>query len=361
MPRLLGGAAVLVATSVAIAAAEPSLDKAKAAIDQSDYLGAQKALGDALAAGDNGPDQLVEIYKLTGTVAGALGDAKAAQDAFTRCLALDPKAVLPPGTSPKITKPFTAAKAALKGKEALKIKTETSGDPPSITVVVVSDPLQMIAKVRAIVVVDMKPEKTIDRASPGADSTTLQLPVGQRLDVRVAVLDDKGNRLAELGTKDVPIVIVGPKVTGTTTTTTATATTNTTVTTLLTTKKPEKDTKPPQKSWPLYLRWWLWGGAAVVVGGTGIYFGIDAVRAKNDLDELNRTSSNHTFDEALSVKHHVERSVLLANIGMIAGGAFAATAGVLYLIRPKSVSKERIAVGPLVTGGAGGVVLGGHF
>ena len=113
-----------------VAAEADAIDNAKAAVDRSDYLAAKTALQQALDAGGYTPDQLAEIYRLSGIVSGALGDAQAATQAFERCLALAPKATLPPGTSPKIMKPFEAAQAFYKSHQRVEVKTETATEPP---------------------------------------------------------------------------------------------------------------------------------------------------------------------------------------------------------------------------------------
>lgn len=340
--------AVVVSLAVALLAgpvhAAP-LDDAKAAVEASDYLKAKAALAEALAAGTSGREELAEIYRLSGIVAGALGDPKAATAAFERALALSPKVALPPGTSPKIGRPFAAAQAAAKKSGGpLEIRSETVAEPPSVTVIVAADPLQMIARVRATVIADGKPEQTFDR--PGSLRTTIELPAGARLDVRVAALDEQGNRLAELGSRDVPIVIVGkapppppPPV----------------VVAPVTPPPPP----PPRAARPLYLRWWLWGGAAIAFGGAATYFGIDTVIAKRELDDLNRNSVDHDFSEAKTVEAHARRSALLTNIGYGAAGALAVTAVVLYLTEPRSSRGERLTVAPVHGGGA--LVFGGRF
>lgn len=346
MPRLGGVVCTAILLTVAVAHADDKLERAKAALDASDYAAARSALDEALASGTNGPDQLAEAYRLSGIVRAALGDAKAAQEAFTRCLALTPKATLPVGTSPKIAKPFAAAQNYWKTREPLGLKTETTGaSPPTVTVIIASDPLSMIAKLRVYAVADDGAEKTIDHAA--LPRAVIELPVGERIDLRVAALDDKGNRLVEVGSKEVPIVVVGPKSTK---------------------PKPKPQQVPvpvrsgPVAKRPLYLQWWLWGGVAVVFGGAGVYFGIDAVLKKGELDDLNANSPNHTFDEALAVEKRARRSVLFANIGLISGGAFAAGAAVLWLIRPRERPTERrLSVTPVVRSNGGGIVLGGHF
>jgi len=335
------GALLLVSTAVA----DP-LDNAKTAIDNSDYFSARSALEQALRSGSYHPDQLADIYRLSGIVAAALGDPKAATEAFEHCLALTPNATLAAGTSPKIGKPFEDAQAFMKDKQPLKISTATTNDPPSVTIDIVADPLSMIVKVRALIVVDGKPEHELDK--PAGKRVKIDLPKGKRIDLRVAALDGKGNRLFEVGTKEVPIVIVGKG---------ETPVTGNPI------RKPPKQPRPaaPYHERPLYLQWWLWGGASVVFLGAGGYFGIDAVRAKNQLDKLNAESANHTFDEAKSVESHARRSVLLTNIGLAAGGAFAITGAVLYLTRPHRSIERRMAVTPVVHPSGGGLVVGGSF
>jgi hypothetical protein len=348
MPRVRGACLALVCAVLlagSTVAADP-LEKAKTALDNSDYFTARSSLDEALRAGGNRPDQLAEIYRLTGVVAGSLNDAKASKEAFEKCLALAPQTTLPAGTSPKVAKPFAAAQESFKGKQPLQIKTATANEPPSVTIDVVADPLKMIAKLQAVVVVDGKAEQALDK--PVADHVTIDLPKGKRLDVRVMALDDKGNHLVEVGSKEVPIVIVGKAepIVGTP---------------LPPTKK--KATPKPYNPRPWYWRHWFWGGAAVAFLGAGSYFGIDSIRTRNKIEEQNDKSPNFTFDDADDLRAHGNRSVLFTNIGLGVGGAFAITATVLYLTRPRRPTDERkpVAVAPMVHSSGGGLVLGGHF
>jgi hypothetical protein len=335
--------AVLLARS-SPAAAGP-LDDAKLAVEASDYLKARAALTEALASGAHGRDELAEIYRLGGVVAGALGEPKAATEAFQRALALAPKLALPAGTSPKIARPFAAAQNLAKGSAPLEIRSETAAEPPSVTVIVAADPLAMIARVRVAVVADGRPEQTLEE--PAAERVTVALPAGARLDVRIAALDPHGNRLAELGSREVPIVILGkapPPREGR----------------AIVKAPPPPPPPPPRAPRPLYLRWWTWTAGAVAFGAAGTYFGIDAVLAKRELDDLNRRSIEHTFDEAKAVEGRARRDVLFANIGWGAAGVLAVGAGILYLTEPRPARGERrVTVAPAPGGGA--LVLGGSF
>ena len=337
--------AVLLAQSPA-AQAGP-IDDAKIAVEASDYLKARAALTEALASGANGRQELAEIYRLSGIVAGALGDAKASTAAFQRALVLAPKLELAPGTSPKIARPFAAAQGLARQSAPLEIRSETAAEPPSVTVIVASDPLSMIARVRVAVVADGKPEQAFDR--PSSERTTVELPEGARLDVRIAVVDEHGNRLAELGTREVPIVVLG-KAPPPPPSRAATAVR----------APPPPPPRPARSPRPLYLRWWMWGGGAALFGAAAAYFGIDAVLARRDLEALNRSSIEHTFDEAKDLEARARRDVLFTNIGWGAAGVLAAGATILYLTEPRPARGERrVSVAPVRGGGA--IVLGGRF
>jgi hypothetical protein len=347
MPRVRGACVALVSAALLVGstvAADP-LEKAKTALDNSDYFTARSSLDEALRVGGNRPDQLAEIYRLTGVVAGSLNDAKASKDAFEKCLALAPQTTLPAGTSPKVAKPFAAAQESFKGKQPLQIKTSTANEPPSVTIDVIADPLNMIAKLQAVVIVDGKAEQALDK--PVAEHVTIELPKGKRLDVRVMALDGNGNHLVEVGSKEVPIVIVGKaEITGG-----------------VVVKPPPKQKPKPYNPRPWYWQHWFWGGAAIAFLGAGSYFGIDAIRTRNKIEDQNNKSPNFTFDDADELRARGDRSVLFTNIGLGAGGAFAITATVLYLTRPRRPTDERkpVAVTPMVHPTGGGLVLGGHF
>lgn len=341
-----GFALVLVVLALAVRPAladdDTALGLARRDVEASDYLAARSALVAALNAGTAGPTDLAEIYKLSGIVEGALDDADAATAAFSKWLALDPKGSLPAGTSPKITRPYEAAAASLKKRAPLKVKTETTTDPPTVTVVIVSDPAKMLSRARAFVVADGAAEVTVEGA--GKDRITLELPRGKRIDLRVQALDAHGNRVVELGSTDVPIVITGAE---------AQRQTGKVVVT-----KPKHDEAPPGEPRPWYLKWWAWGGASVAFLGVGSYFGFAARSDSSTLQDLNAHSQTHQFPEASDLESTTRREVLFFNIGMGAAGAFAIGAAILYLTEPRE-AETRVTAAP--TPGGGLVVVGGRF
>src|SRR4051794_18885691 len=130
------GLAAMAVLALAGSARADDLADARSAVDQSDYFGARGKIEKALDDGRASPDDLAELFKLKGIVEAALGNSAAATTAFGKWLALDPKAALPDGTSPKITRPFDAAQKQAAHREPVKVKAETSSDPPSVTLVI---------------------------------------------------------------------------------------------------------------------------------------------------------------------------------------------------------------------------------
>ncbi|HEY1549104.1 MAG TPA: hypothetical protein VGG28_14870 [Kofleriaceae bacterium] len=314
------------------ASADDALASARKSVESSDYMAARPLLVQALDAGVASPDELAEIYKLTGIVEAALGETKAAKRAFEDWLALDPKGTLPDGTSPKITKPFAAAQNA---NLQIKVKADTTSDPPSVAIAIVSDPLQLVASVRVFTRVDGAAETELD-GKPGA---AIALPHGHRLDLRVQALDSHGNRVVELGTTDVPLVITGAEPAP--------------IAKRVVRPKPVEPDHPR----PVLLRWWLWGTAAVAFAGAGTYFGFAARSNRDELATIDANSSEHPFSDAQKLQTKIDRELLAFDIGMGVGGAFAIGAAILYLTRPHY--EQHVAIVPAPGGGT--VVFGGAF
>ena len=294
----LGRALVVVAFGASVAAATPALDRAHAALDRSDYVAARAALDDALAAGTNRPDELVEVYRLRGVVAGALDDRDGARDAFARMLALHPTSGFPAGTSPKTTVPFEAAITQLAGAR-LVVALETTHEPPSTTLVVASDPLHMVARGRLAIVVDGRPiaARAIEVGA------RIALPAGMRIEVRGEALDERGNALVELP----PAVIAAAPVV---------------------TLAPVPERREP----PVYARWYVYGGAAAAFALAGTAFALAARSTQHDLQAIVDDSSHHTYAEAQDVASRGRRDTTLANLGVGTAGALAITAAILFAL-----------------------------
>jgi hypothetical protein len=330
-----------------VAWADDPLAQARKAVAESDYTSARTALAAVLAAGNRSPDEVTELYRLSGIVAGALGDARAATDAFTHLLALSPKAALPAGTSPKIKRPFDAAAQFFASHEPLELKIETRAAPPTITLIAVNDPLDMVVRAHVVFSIDGGAEQVKDVTA--SERTEITLPAARRIDARVAALDAHGNHLIEIGSREVPIVLIGeppPK--------------------KLAAPALPRPPGPPGPSdgsapgaRPLWLRWPPYAIAAVAFGGATAYLGLTARSAVRDLNRIEDDSGHHTARENQSAKDRASRDVLLTNIGLGVSGACAITAAVMWYTARGRPAESQLTAVPVVGGGA--LVLGGNF
>jgi hypothetical protein len=293
------------ASASAAPAANPFLDDARAAIDKAEFDDARDALLRALLVGTSGPEQLAEIYQLSGEVGVAVGDNMIAEENFRRLLVIAPDTQLRAGVSPKITTAFENASKSLAGK---KITIEDVTGPGTITLVVASDPLDLITGAAVDFVAEDGTVKTLRKNGKFRIAVTLDgVPPPYR--VTLAALDQHGNRVAQLGTLQDPLTV-----------------------------PPGKGIKGPpglpgthRRTRSFFAKGWLWGGLAVVAAGTGIYFGLAAKQDEDDLDALNARSTEHTFAEAQAIESRAKDHALYTNISFGAAGALAIVATVLFL------------------------------
>lgn len=330
-------------------ATQDPLAHARQAVAVSDYLTARGDLAGARDAGGHSPEETAELYRLTGIVEAALGDDGAATDAFTRWIAMSIQAALPPGTSPKIKQPFEKASRFFFGPgpthQPLELKAETSATPPAVTLVVISDPLSMVAKVRVNYEIDGA-ERTRDLVA--SRRTVVALPVARRIEVRIAALDSHDNRLVEIGSKDAPLVISGePEPT-----------------------RPRAGAAPissppvpagglsvssePDAVPPIWRRWWPYAAAAGVSAAVTGYFAWSAYDAARDPRRVDPADP-----AARRINDRGRRDTLITNVGIGVTGAFAIAAGVMYLTAPGPRGEPRVTAVPVPSGGA--LVLGGRF
>jgi hypothetical protein len=285
------------------------LAQAQAALDDLHYEDAAALLDRAWRAGDNRPDDLILLFRLAGQVAVTLGKDADAELAFRRLLLLAPDAALPDGTSPKIAARLDAARAATRQPLAVTISERpVAAGQRAIDITIVSDPLKMIAGARIAYRDAGGVERTRELRGLGA----INLPLSAGVEVRVDLLDEHGNTLR--------------------------------VETLTTAPEPSRPAPrpapppapvslapPAEDSPPIHARGITWAAAAAGLGAAGLFFGLRSESAQDELDQLNRSSADHDFRDALAVEDRLRRDSLIANIGFAASGAAAAVAVVLWL------------------------------
>ena len=187
--------------------------------------------------------------------------------------------------------------------------------------------------------------------------TPLALPgdVATPAGARCAALDAHGNRLAVATALPAP----APAATAASPDTSGSATGPLDLT-----------SRPEARSRPLYARWWLWGGAATVSLGVGVYFGLRVQSDQSDLDAVNRDSAQHDFAEAHSIELRGQSHARDANIAFAAAGALAAVSVTLVAIdlwrdhhavarETTAVAHARVGVAPVLGGAA--LVVDGRF
>ena len=170
----------------------PKLVDARRAVEAVDYEAARRLLLEALRDGDNSPAAVGEIYRLSARTAIVLGERDLAEQYYRRWLAIDPAAVLPGDTAPKLREPFVAAQAyiAAHGRLLARAERTASGE---IDVELVADPLAMAHAAAAL------GAGRIHSIPFGGDHKA-HLVAG----TRIAVVDDAGNRLLELDVAPAP-------------------------------------------------------------------------------------------------------------------------------------------------------------
>jgi tetratricopeptide (TPR) repeat protein len=262
------------------------LERAQAELQQLHFDRALEALDAALRAGDSPPRQLARIHRLLGEVSASLGLTDAAVEHFQHWLALEPSGALAEGASPKLSQPLADARRALAGRPPLQVHARIDDAPPSITLVVDSDPLSMVAGARATVGASVL-------AHTGAGELTIPLPPGH-VELELSALDRYGNRLVDLGT----IVV---------------------------------DHRPPPKR--LFLtRWYTWGAVALAAAAIGTGFGGAAASAQSDLDQAKRAMPPPDFRDVRAIESSARADALGCNISFGLAGAFAITSVVLLAV-----------------------------
>ena len=338
------------------------LERARTEIGELRYEDAQKTVEKALRSGTNGPPEMAELYLLYGEVKASLGEDDAAQEAFRKALVIDPSTELREGLSPKIREPFAKARRSMKNKKPLSIQHRIlKPDPPTIAVLVESDPFGMVIGGRLIYKNADGAERSV--AGMGKQRIDLKLPRGTGK-FMVAAIDEHGNRLVVLGSESEPLTLdiesggggggaaasseeetaAGPPDSGDQETGGEEAATT------VETSSARTDT-----STPIYARWILWGGIAVGFAGVGVLTGLSTRSAVSELDDVRQNSEMYEFSHAQDLADKAERRALYTNIAFGAAAACAVVSGVLFYRQRGKKSEERTALVPVVGADGAGV------
>jgi tetratricopeptide (TPR) repeat protein len=308
-PLTVLGIGVVLAAAASPAAANPDLERAKELLADLYFDEAEKAFTRALERGENGPNEVAEIYLGLGEISASSGDTDAAVDRFRRALAVNPGLELPEGISPKVVQPFEKARKSLGDGEGLRgVLVVDEDDGVRVGLRIDADPLEMIAL--ADVSYELPDGKSSEaRLKIGGEVTAIPLPP-DATGVAVTLLDRHGNRLTELGRTEVPTGRPGAVVPE---------------------PGPEPDRQRKDSGGSVFTSPLLWGGLAVAFAGAGAGFGLSSSAAQDELEELKERSSEVEFSEAQALEDKARQRALIANVSFAAAGA-AAVATVVFLL-----------------------------
>jgi hypothetical protein len=345
------------AATPAAAQGETTLERARDEVGELRYDDALATLAEALRAGTNGPAQTAQIYLLLGEVRASLGQDDDAARAFQLALAIDPSLEMRKGVSPKISRPFRKARRARRGVGPLALAHRILvQDPPTIAVLVQSDPLGMVVGARIVYWTGgAGPSRTVtgksgkDGARDRRDRIDLALPRGASR-IAIAGIDEFGNRLVELGSQDRPLTLDidsgGNRPAGASE-----------AEGLAPAPAPviEEEDRGSGRT-PFYASWILWGGVAVAAGAAGTWAGLSANSAVDELDEIRASEFEFEYSEAKRVADRAEQRSLIANICFAAAGA-SAIASAVFFFRARRDRREEgsAALTPILDGDHFGV------
>lgn len=332
------------------------LEKARTELGELRYDDALATAGKALKAGTSGPAATAQIYLVLGEVQASLGQRSDAERAFQLALAIDPELQLRKGVSPKIARPFRRARRARRGDRSLELAHRiVAFDPPTVAVLVQSDPLAMVVGARVMYWPERGPARSV--SGKGKVRIDLVLP---RTATRftVAGVDQHGNRVVELGSeqKPLPLELDGgrPAAEGAAAAAPATSAEEAPDSSEGA-PAPAPDIAPTQavdqdsdSGTPIYASWLLWGGVAVGLGAAGTWAGLSARSAIDELDEIRASEYEVEFSRAKKVADRAEQRSLIANICFATAGASAIASAILFIRDRKDSSEERTVLTPLV-------------
>ena len=371
-------AAALVCSAAADAAAQSGadraslLDKARTELGELRYDDALATADRALAAGTSGPAATAQIYLLLGEVQASLGQRGDAERAFQRALAIDPELQLRRGVSPKIARPFRAARRARRGDRSLELAHRIVAiDPPTVAVLVQSDPLGMVVGARVV----YWPERGPARSVSGRGKVRIDLVLPRSATrFTVAGVDQHGNRVVELGSEQRPLPLDDtdrPAAQGAVAAAPASGSesepaaggaaevSSEPAPDMAPTRTVEQDSDSART--PFYASWILWGGVAVGLGAAGTWAGLSAQSAVDELDEIRASEYEVEFSRAKEVADRAEQRSLIANICFVTAGASAVASAILFIRDRKDGPEERTVLIPVVGPDQVGVSAAMHF
>lgn len=285
----------------------PSVAEAREAIDEIRYDDARELLVQALKQGGNRPEELVEIYRLSGATAAVLGPPELAEQYYRRMLALAPDATLPADASPRLRDPFVAAQAYMAVQQRFSARATRTAQGIAVSIV---DPLHMVVAVATLERGELRGKQ------PFANAPVVLADVGSE----VVLLDESGNFLR--------VVEVPARGAAAASASASAAAGGARAAGFLGDASGASDT-PASPRTPILRRWITYAIPAGLFAGASAYFFVDARRAHDRLDDIVANDSMHYFDDAETERRRWRRDTIAAWVGTGLAIGFSATAIVM--------------------------------
>jgi hypothetical protein len=200
-------ATVAIALGASPALAQTTLDRAENAYSEIDFPRVIELANEALQEGGHSPEEVARLYELIGLSHAAEREEDPAREAYVKMLALRPDAEVDTNLAPRLRGPFLEARGFWASRSsAFSVETRVVRARGAIRVEL-SDPLGMASEIRVLsrdhaVMGPMEEQRIPAEADVLVEVGAL--PDAPQMDYAVQVLDEHGNRLAEIGTEDEP-------------------------------------------------------------------------------------------------------------------------------------------------------------
>ena len=269
--------------------------------------------------------EVIELYALTGLVAGLTGKSPRAIEAFTRLLVLDPEYKLADRYPPRVTTPFFEAKAVARENGALSLSigggATEAGLITTLTLKHGGSGLRLAEEVR----LELNEDGVVRTVTVSANETTVPTRA-LAVTIRATVLGVNDRALLELA--EVTLRAPAPPRVELPPASLVTTSVSASPPPLVIAEKPA--TSGPRLRPLAYSLL----GAGVAAAVTGLFFGVSSQQAHSVLNNPPMTDGKVTLtrEEALVLDRRASGHALVANSLFIGAGVAVVTGAVIWLL-----------------------------
>jgi len=350
----------VVTARLASADVQAQLAKARAAMQDLDYAGANKTLEAARKEPNASRGDTLQLLELQGITLASLGQEAKALKVFQTLLSLEPEFKLPGNQPPRVTTVFFEARGWVGQAKPMAAKASANvgeAGVKALTVEITNDPLKLAREVRFVTVVDGTARPTDVALVASKASLTVEAP---RVEWFAVVLGERKGGLLELQSASAPMTdginptdpLPFPKgsVGSSDPAPQPPPRADPVPSPPVTVEAPAPAARPMSG---LRLAGIGVGAAGVVAAGVGTVFGVMAQSTSAKVANAERDASGRiiglTRVEGLALDEQQRTQALLANTLWIAGGAMAATGVALFFLGQDAGEVTVIPMGSGIT------------